>query len=86
MTVECAERGQALALLRQRYHALLTRVPPRVLHMHEELVATRTLARRILGELERFRDAATELAADLGAARDDSTALGQESQRAAVRL
>ena len=75
VTIECTERGQALAGLRQRYAVLLQRVPQRVLGLHTELVATRTLARRLLAELERMRDAMGTLTSALNEVQTDGTAL-----------
>ena len=43
--------GQEIAQLRQRSAVLLSRIPHHVRALHDELVATRTISRRILAEM-----------------------------------
>eukprot|EP00047_Mylnosiga_fluctuans_P001871 m.222245 g.222245 ORF g.222245 m.222245 type:complete len:1005 (+) comp10732_c0_seq1:42-3056(+) len=82
VSIECVERGQALANLRTRYSGLLSRIPRQVVRLHDELTATRTLARRMLTELVRFRDAAKDLVGELGSVKGDGAGLEAAGQLA----
>ena len=85
-SVECLERGQALAHLRKRYATLLSRVPQHVRRLHDELVATRTLSRRVLAEMTRLRDGAHALLDSFVQTQQDSDALAKAGAAAAVCL
>ncbi|XP_065179825.1 uncharacterized protein LOC135810270 [Sycon ciliatum] len=54
VSVECVERGQILADIRDRYTKLLARIPGQVLSLHEELLAQRSLDRQLACELQKF--------------------------------
>lgn len=56
MTVECKERGEILAKLRERYANLLSRVPREIKSLHEEVIAQRALDRRLTAELMQFKN------------------------------
>ena len=60
-TVECKERGEILAALRQRYANLLDKVPRQVRSMHAEVMAQRALDRRLTEELLKFKTAINSL-------------------------
>uniref|UniRef100_A0A3B5M182 Axonemal dynein light chain domain containing 1 n=1 Tax=Xiphophorus couchianus TaxID=32473 RepID=A0A3B5M182_9TELE len=51
VTVGCAERGQLLAKLRQRYQSLLERIPQCLKKLHTEVVAQRALDRRLIEQI-----------------------------------
>uniref|UniRef100_A0A3Q4I6P4 Axonemal dynein light chain domain containing 1 n=1 Tax=Neolamprologus brichardi TaxID=32507 RepID=A0A3Q4I6P4_NEOBR len=55
VSVGCAERGQLLAKLRQRYQSLLDRVPRRLKALHTEVVAQRALDRRLTEEIHHIK-------------------------------
>ncbi|KAF0041949.1 hypothetical protein F2P81_005481 [Scophthalmus maximus] len=55
VSVGCAERGQLLAKLRQRYQSLLERIPRRLKALHTEAVAQRALDRRLTDEIRHIR-------------------------------
>ena len=55
VTVECKERGEILAKLRERYANLLSRVPREIKSLYEEIVAQRALDRKLADELVHFK-------------------------------
>ena len=55
VTVECKDRGEILAKLRERYANLLSRVPREIKSLHEEVIAQRALDRRLTEELMQFK-------------------------------
>ncbi len=55
VTVECKDRGEILSKLRERYANLLSRVPKEIKSLHEEIIAQRTLDRRLTEELLQFK-------------------------------
>lgn len=61
VTVECKERGEILAKLRERYANLMSRVPREIKSLYEEIVAQRALDRRLADELVHFKTMVTSL-------------------------
>ena len=55
VSVECTERGELLAELRDCYSGLLNKVPRQIQSVHEEVLAQRALDRRLTEELMRFK-------------------------------
>ncbi len=85
VSIECVERGKLLANLRQKYTALFQRVPLQVMKLHDDLVATRTLARRVLAELIRFRDSTANVLAQLNEIKGEGDVMDADRKVAAVR-
>lgn len=65
VSIECIERGNVLAELRNRYAQILDRVPKQVKSLHEEVIAQRALDRRLTEELARFKTSITLLTKEL---------------------
>lgn len=83
MSIECTERGEALAELRRHYNELLDCVPRHVKALHDEVLATRAINRRLLAELCRFRDSVQAVASGLA---HDNTQLTQPLRTARTAL
>ncbi|XP_074655207.1 axonemal dynein light chain domain-containing protein 1-like [Tubulanus polymorphus] len=56
ISVDCIDRGELLANLRNKYSDLLNRIPLQVKSLHEEVMAQRALDRRLTEELMRFKN------------------------------
>uniref|UniRef100_A0A3B4ZKJ1 Axonemal dynein light chain domain containing 1 n=1 Tax=Stegastes partitus TaxID=144197 RepID=A0A3B4ZKJ1_9TELE len=69
VSVGCAERGQLLAKLRQRYQSLLDRIPRRLKALHTEVVAQRALDRRLTEEIHRIKTSIQQLSTYVGQGR-----------------
>uniref|UniRef100_H2LXR2 Axonemal dynein light chain domain containing 1 n=1 Tax=Oryzias latipes TaxID=8090 RepID=H2LXR2_ORYLA len=65
VTVGCAEKGQVLAKLRQRYQALLDRIPRRLKALHTETVAQKSLGRRLTEEIHRIKSSLHRRSAEI---------------------
>ncbi|XP_023668949.2 axonemal dynein light chain domain-containing protein 1 isoform X2 [Paramormyrops kingsleyae] len=65
VSVECAERGQLLSKLRQRYAALLDRIPRQLKGLHTQSLAQRGLDRRLMEEITRFKSSVSQLSNEL---------------------
>uniref|UniRef100_A0A8C6SMC3 Axonemal dynein light chain domain containing 1 n=1 Tax=Neogobius melanostomus TaxID=47308 RepID=A0A8C6SMC3_9GOBI len=61
VSVGCAERGQLLAKLRQRYQSLLERIPRYLKALHTEAVAQRALDRQLTVEIHRIKTSIQQL-------------------------
>ena len=61
VAIECKERGEVLARLRERYANLLSRVPRQIKSLHEEVIAQRALDRRLTDELMQFKSTISHL-------------------------
>ena len=65
VTVECKERGEILAKLRERYANLFARVPREIKSLHEEIIAQRTLDKKLTDELLQFKATIEHLTGEL---------------------
>ncbi|XP_030062462.1 axonemal dynein light chain domain-containing protein 1 isoform X2 [Microcaecilia unicolor] len=65
VSVDCVERGELLAKLRQRYVNLLDRIPRQVRSLHNSMMAQRALDRRLTDELIQFKNSIELLASEL---------------------
>ncbi|KAM4575544.1 axonemal dynein light chain domain-containing protein 1 [Fundulus diaphanus] len=82
VTVGCAERGQLLAKLRQRYQSLLDRIPHRLRALHTEVVAQRALDRRLIEEIYRIKASIQQLNMELSKIRDHDAFVSHQVERA----
>ncbi|KAK5869686.1 hypothetical protein PBY51_024386 [Eleginops maclovinus] len=86
VSVGCAERGQLLAKLRQRYQSLLQRIPSRLKAMHTEAVAQRALDRRLTEEIHRIKRCIQQLNTELSRIRDHDDSISQQAKCAHQQL
>ncbi|KAI9517465.1 hypothetical protein NQZ68_004682 [Dissostichus eleginoides] len=86
VSVGCAERGQLLAKLRQRYQTLLQRIPSRLKALHTEAVAQRALDRRLTEEIHRIKRSIQQLNAELSRIRDHDDSVSQQAECAHQQL
>ncbi|XP_068445945.1 axonemal dynein light chain domain-containing protein 1 [Clinocottus analis] len=86
VSVGCAERGQLLAKLRQRYQSLLERIPCQLKALHTEVVAQRALDRRLTEEIHRIKTSIQRLNMELSKMRDHDVFVSQQAQRAHQQL
>ncbi|XP_071947240.1 axonemal dynein light chain domain-containing protein 1-like isoform X2 [Antedon mediterranea] len=82
VTVECAERGELLSELRQRYCTLLDKVPRQVKSLHQEVMAQRALDRRLTEELFRFKTSISDLTFELSDVRQHDKLVTNQAQQA----
>ncbi|XP_031715521.1 axonemal dynein light chain domain-containing protein 1 isoform X2 [Anarrhichthys ocellatus] len=86
VSVGCAERGQLLAKLRQRYQTMLKRIPHRLKALHTEAVAQRALDRRLTEEIHRIKTFIQELNTELSRMRAHDASVSQQVERAHRQL
>ncbi|KAF3690727.1 Axonemal dynein light chain domain-containing protein 1 [Channa argus] len=86
VSVGCAERGQLLAKLRQRYQSLLERIPRRLKTLHTEAVAQRALDRRLIEEIHHIKTSIQQLSVELSKIRDHDTFVSQQAEHAHRQL
>ncbi|XP_070765582.1 axonemal dynein light chain domain-containing protein 1 [Enoplosus armatus] len=86
VTVSCAERGQLLAKLRQRYQSLLERIPRHLKALHTEAVAQRAVDRRLTEEIHRIKTSIQLLSTELSRIRDHDALVSQQVERAHRQL
>ncbi|XP_074490862.1 axonemal dynein light chain domain-containing protein 1 [Sebastes fasciatus] len=86
VSVGCAERGQLLAKLRQRYQSLLERLPIRLKALHTEAVAQRVLDRRLTEEIHRIKACIQQLNMELSRIKDHDAFVSRQAERAHRQL
>ncbi|XP_042339902.1 axonemal dynein light chain domain-containing protein 1 [Plectropomus leopardus] len=86
VSVGCAERGQLLAKLRQRYQSLLERIPRCLKALHTEAVAQRALDRRLTEEIHCIKSSIQQLNTELVRVRDHDVFVSQQAERAHQQL
>ncbi|XP_068176266.1 axonemal dynein light chain domain-containing protein 1 [Antennarius striatus] len=86
VSVNCAERGQLLAKVRQRYQSLLERIPSCLKALHTEAVAQRAVDRRLTEEIHRIRTSMQQLSMELSRIRDQEAFVSQQAKHAHQRL
>ncbi|KAJ8374806.1 hypothetical protein SKAU_G00053860 [Synaphobranchus kaupii] len=82
VSVHCAERGQLLAKLRQRYVALLGRIPQQMKGLHTEALAQRALDRRRTEEIICLKNSITQLNDELSEIKGHNENVSQQAERA----
>uniref|UniRef100_A0A8C6SMB3 Axonemal dynein light chain domain containing 1 n=1 Tax=Neogobius melanostomus TaxID=47308 RepID=A0A8C6SMB3_9GOBI len=86
VSVGCAERGQLLAKLRQRYQSLLERIPRYLKALHTEAVAQRALDRQLTVEIHRIKTSIQQLSRELARIKDHDAFVSQQAERAQHEL
>uniref|UniRef100_A0A671Y7A3 Axonemal dynein light chain domain containing 1 n=1 Tax=Sparus aurata TaxID=8175 RepID=A0A671Y7A3_SPAAU len=86
VSVSCAERGQLLSKLRQRYQSLLERIPRCLKALHTETVAQRALDRRLTEEIYHVRTSMQQLSTELSRIRDHDAFVSQQAEHAHQQL
>ncbi|CAI9718534.1 Hypothetical predicted protein [Octopus vulgaris] len=78
VSVDCIERGDLLAEIRQRYLDLLNRVPEQIKSLYEEVLSQRALDRRLTDELIKFKSALIHLSEELACVKAQDIRLTDE--------
>ncbi|KAG5275416.1 hypothetical protein AALO_G00120060 [Alosa alosa] len=86
VSVECAERGQILAKLRQRYVALLDRIPRKLRGLHKEMLSLRALDRRLTDEIVCFKKSIAHLNEELSRVKEHDENVSEQAARAQKEL
>ncbi|XP_040215892.1 axonemal dynein light chain domain-containing protein 1 isoform X2 [Rana temporaria] len=86
VSVECAERGELLAKLRQRYVSLLDKIPHQVLSLYNDLLAQRALDRSLTEEIIYFKNSIGELTSELYQVREHDLRVSKEAKQAQAEL
>ncbi|XP_051766986.1 axonemal dynein light chain domain-containing protein 1 [Ctenopharyngodon idella] len=86
VSVECAERGQLLAKLRQRYVSLLDRIPRQVKGLHTETLAQKALDRRLTEEIIHFKSSIAKLNMELSSLKQHDENVSKEAEEAKEEL
>ncbi|XP_012942468.1 axonemal dynein light chain domain-containing protein 1 isoform X2 [Aplysia californica] len=81
-SIECVERGELLAELRNKYSDLLNKVPQQIMSLHEEVMAQRALDRRLTDELMRFKGTIGVLTSELTEVKEHDKKVTKEAQKA----
>ncbi|XP_032427065.1 axonemal dynein light chain domain-containing protein 1 isoform X2 [Xiphophorus hellerii] len=86
VTVGCAERGQLLAKLRQRYQSLLERIPQCLKTLHTEVVAQRALDRRLIEQIYHIKASIQQINIELAKVRDHDAFVSDKMEHAQEEL
>ncbi|XP_078075319.1 axonemal dynein light chain domain-containing protein 1 [Mustelus asterias] len=70
ISVDCAERGELLSKIRERYVSLLDYIPRHLSNMHNEIMMQRVLDKQLIVELFVFQNAVEKLNSELGELRE----------------
>ncbi|TFK06927.1 1-phosphatidylinositol 4,5-bisphosphate phosphodiesterase zeta-1 [Platysternon megacephalum] len=86
VSVDCAERGELLSKLRQRYVNLLDRIPQQMRNLYKEMMAQRVMDRHITEELYNFKESVGQLTSELCEVREHDFRVMREAERAHEEL
>ncbi|XP_071499179.1 axonemal dynein light chain domain-containing protein 1-like [Diadema antillarum] len=86
VSVECIERGELLATVRELYNKLLDKVPRQIKSLHQEVMAQRALDRRLTEELFRFKSTISDLTNELSDVREHDKVVTGQAQQAQEQL
>nr|XP_060630424.1 axonemal dynein light chain domain-containing protein 1 [Anolis sagrei ordinatus] len=86
VSVECAERGELLSRLRQRYVELLERIPRQMKNLYKEMMAQRVMDKHITDELFNFKEAIGQLTRELNTIREHDRKATLEAEKAYEEL
>ncbi|NXH11762.1 AXDN1 protein, partial [Bucco capensis] len=86
VSVECVERGQLLSKLRQRYVALLERIPEQMKDLYKKMMAQRLVNRHIAEELLYFKESVGQLSSELHELREHDHKVTEEAEKAQEEL
>ncbi|XP_029139030.1 axonemal dynein light chain domain-containing protein 1 [Protobothrops mucrosquamatus] len=82
VSVDCAERGELLSKLRQRYVELLERIPRQMRNLYKEMMAQRVMDKHITDELFHFKQAIGQLTRELNTIREHDHRTTLEAEKA----
>lgn len=86
VSIGCVERGQLLAKLRYKYAELINRIPRQIKSLHAEVMAQRSLDRRLTEELMKFKGSITYLTTELQEVKSHDSQVTQDAEKAEVEL
>ncbi|XP_061490212.1 axonemal dynein light chain domain-containing protein 1 isoform X2 [Rhineura floridana] len=86
VSVDCAERGELLSRLRQRYVELLERIPRQMRNLYKEMMAQRVMDKHITDELFSFKEAIGKLTRELNTIREHDRRVTVEAEKAYEEL
>ncbi|XP_066481217.1 axonemal dynein light chain domain-containing protein 1 isoform X2 [Tiliqua scincoides] len=86
VSVSCAERGELLSKLRQRYVELLERIPKQMSNLYKEMMAQRVMDKHITDELFKFKEAVGKLTRELYTIREHDRRTTVEAERSYEEL
>ncbi|XP_075792966.1 axonemal dynein light chain domain-containing protein 1 isoform X3 [Pelodiscus sinensis] len=81
VSVDCAERGELLSKLRQRYVGLLDRIPQQMRNLYKEMMAQRVMDRHLTEELHNFKESVGQLTSELREVRERDVRVTKEAER-----
>ncbi|XP_004706864.1 axonemal dynein light chain domain-containing protein 1 [Echinops telfairi] len=82
VTVDCADRGELLSKIRQRYVQMLDQIAQQMIDFYKDLVTQRIMDQRILEELYNFKNVIEELTRELCLVREHDIKLTKEADKA----
>lgn len=86
VSIGCIERGQLLAKLRFKYAELINRIPRQIKSLHAEVMAQRSLDRRLTEELMKFKSSITYLTTELQEVKEHDQQVTNDAAKAEVEL
>ncbi|XP_025048225.1 axonemal dynein light chain domain-containing protein 1 isoform X2 [Alligator sinensis] len=86
VSVDCAERGELLSKLRQKYVNLLDWIPQQMRNLCEELMAQRVMDKHITEELHNFKESIGRLTSELREVREHDLRVTREAEWAQEEL
>ncbi|XP_072367381.1 axonemal dynein light chain domain-containing protein 1 isoform X1 [Scyliorhinus torazame] len=86
ISVDCAERGELLAKIRERYVSLLDYIPRHLNSMHNEIMMQRVLDRQLIMELFVFQNAVEKLNSELGELRERDRMVAKTIEKTQMEL
>ena len=86
VSIGCVERGQLLAKLRFKYAELINRIPRQIKSLHAEVIAQRSLDRRLTEELMKFKSSITYLTTELQEVKDHDSQVTEDAAKAEAEL
>ncbi|XP_072504622.1 axonemal dynein light chain domain-containing protein 1 isoform X2 [Notamacropus eugenii] len=81
ISVDCAERGELLSNIRQRYVNLLDQIARQMIDFYKDMVAQRIMDKRIIEELFNFKKVVEELSRELVLVREYDLKLRKKSEK-----
>ncbi|EPY82537.1 hypothetical protein CB1_000644002 [Camelus ferus] len=82
VSVDCADRGELLSKIRERYVQLLDQLARQMIDFYKDMVTQRVIDQRILEELYNFKNVIEELTRELCLVRAHDVKLTKEAERA----
>ncbi|XP_048212658.1 axonemal dynein light chain domain-containing protein 1 [Perognathus longimembris pacificus] len=82
VSVDCADRGELLSKIRQRYVQMLDQIARQMIDFYKDLVTQRVMDQRILEELYNFKNVIEELTRELCLVRAHDIRLTKEADKA----